>query len=119
MVIWELSGTGEDRQRKAIRLIGWALVALALYLLVQSTWVLATGFHAHHSLTGIAGRPLRNPAAWNHIATDAFARLGGDAQGLIQRRACHSRNETLLINTLFALPGSAALISRKATRGCR
>ncbi|WP_438295444.1 cation transporter [Streptomyces sp. HUAS TT7] len=54
VVIWELSGTGEDRQRRAMRLIGWAFVALALYLLVQSTWVLATGFHAHHSPAGIA-----------------------------------------------------------------
>ncbi|MFJ8802850.1 cation transporter [Streptomyces sp. NPDC102487] len=54
VVIWELSGTGEDRQRKAMRLIGWAFAALALYLLVQSTWALAVGFHAHHSPAGIA-----------------------------------------------------------------
>jgi divalent metal cation (Fe/Co/Zn/Cd) transporter len=54
VVIWELSGTGEDRQRRAMRLIGWAFAALALYLLVQSTWVLAAGFHAHHSPAGIA-----------------------------------------------------------------
>ncbi|MGW1868948.1 cation transporter [Streptomyces mauvecolor] len=54
VVIWELSGTGEDRQRRAMRLIGWAFVALALYLLVQSTWVLASGFRAHHSPAGIA-----------------------------------------------------------------
>jgi divalent metal cation (Fe/Co/Zn/Cd) transporter len=53
VVIWELSGTGEDRQRKALRLIGFAFVALAVYLLVQSTWVLATGFHAQHSLAGV------------------------------------------------------------------
>jgi divalent metal cation (Fe/Co/Zn/Cd) transporter len=54
VVIWELSGTGEDRQRKAMRLIGIAFIALAAYLLVQSTWVLAAGFHAHHSAVGIA-----------------------------------------------------------------
>ena len=54
VVIWELSGTGEDRQHKAMRMIGWAFAALALYLLVQSTWALATGFHAHHSPAGIA-----------------------------------------------------------------
>ena len=53
VVIWELSGTGEDRQRRAMRLIGWAFVALAIYLVVQSTWALAAGFHAHHSPTGI------------------------------------------------------------------
>jgi divalent metal cation (Fe/Co/Zn/Cd) transporter len=54
VVIWELSGTGELRQRRAIRLIGGAFVVLALYLLVQSTWVLAAGFHARHSPAGIA-----------------------------------------------------------------
>lgn len=54
VVIWELSGTGEDRQRRALRLIGCAFAALALYLLVQSGLVLATGFRPHHSALGIA-----------------------------------------------------------------
>lgn len=54
VVIWELSGTGENRQRRALRLIGSAFAVLALYLLVQSTWVLAAGFHARHSPAGIA-----------------------------------------------------------------
>lgn len=35
VVLWELSGTGEERQRRALRLIGSAFVALALYLLAQ------------------------------------------------------------------------------------
>ena len=34
-------------------LIGAAFVALAGYLLVQSTWVLVSGFRPHHSVTGI------------------------------------------------------------------
>ncbi len=54
VVIWELSGTGEPRQRRSLQLIGWAFVALAVYLAVQSTWVLATRFHPHHSWLGIA-----------------------------------------------------------------
>jgi divalent metal cation (Fe/Co/Zn/Cd) transporter len=53
VVIWELSGTGEDRQRRGLRLIGYAFAALAAYLLVQSTVVLATGYHPHHSVPGI------------------------------------------------------------------
>ena len=53
MVIWELSGTSEDRQRRGLRLIGYAFAALAVYLLVQSTVVLATGYHPGHSLLGI------------------------------------------------------------------
>ena len=53
VVIWELSGAGEDRQRRGLRLIGRAFAALAVYLLVQSTVVLAAGYHPRHSLPGI------------------------------------------------------------------
>ena len=53
VVLWELSGTGEDRQRRALRLIGGAFAALAAYLAVQSglVWRPAT---ARHSAPGIA-----------------------------------------------------------------
>lgn len=54
VVIWELSGTGEERQRRALRLIGAGFALLAAYLLVQSTWVLVSGFRPHHSPLGIA-----------------------------------------------------------------
>jgi divalent metal cation (Fe/Co/Zn/Cd) transporter len=54
VVIWELSGTGEDRQRRGLRLIGYAFTALACYLLIQSTLVLAAGYHPRHSVAGIA-----------------------------------------------------------------
>lgn len=54
VVIWELSGTGEERQRRALRMIGTGFAALAVYLLVQSGWLLAAGFHPHHSVLGIA-----------------------------------------------------------------
>ena len=53
VVIWELSGTGEQRQRRGLRLIGYAFAALAVYLLVPSTVVLASGYHPHHSVPGI------------------------------------------------------------------
>ena len=53
VVIWELSGTGEERQRRGLRLIGYAFAALAAYLLVQSTVVLAAGYHPRHSVLGI------------------------------------------------------------------
>ena len=54
VVIWELSGTGEERQRRGLRLIGYAFTALAVYLAVQSTVVLAAGYRPGHSLPGIA-----------------------------------------------------------------
>jgi divalent metal cation (Fe/Co/Zn/Cd) transporter len=54
VVVWELSGTGEDRRRRALRLIGAGFAVLAAYLLVQSTWVLVSGFRPHRSPLGIA-----------------------------------------------------------------
>ena len=53
VVIWELAGAGQLRQRRALRLIGYAFAALAAYLLAQSTLVLATGYHPRHSVIGI------------------------------------------------------------------
>jgi hypothetical protein len=38
VVVWELSGTGQARQRRALRMIGVGFALLAIYLLVQSTW---------------------------------------------------------------------------------
>jgi divalent metal cation (Fe/Co/Zn/Cd) transporter len=53
VVIWELSGAGAERQRRGLRLIGYAFAALAVYLAVQSTVVLAAGYHPRHSVLGI------------------------------------------------------------------
>jgi divalent metal cation (Fe/Co/Zn/Cd) transporter len=53
VVIWELSGTGEERQRRGLRLIGCAFAALAAYLLAQSTVVLVTSSHPRPSVPGI------------------------------------------------------------------
>jgi divalent metal cation (Fe/Co/Zn/Cd) transporter len=54
VVLWELSSAGEERQRRALRLIGAAFLALAAYLAVQSAIVLAAGYRPGHSAAGIA-----------------------------------------------------------------
>jgi divalent metal cation (Fe/Co/Zn/Cd) transporter len=54
VVLWDLSGTDEDRQRRALRLIGIAFIALAIYIAMQSTVVLVARFHPRHSPLGIA-----------------------------------------------------------------
>ena len=54
VVLWELSGTGVDRQRRALRLIAAAFLALATYLTIQTVVVLATGHHPRHSPLGIS-----------------------------------------------------------------
>jgi divalent metal cation (Fe/Co/Zn/Cd) transporter len=72
VVIWELSGTGKERQRRGLRLIGYAFAALAVYLLVQSTVVLARGYQPHHSVPGII---------WTAVtAAVMFALAAGKAQ---------------------------------------
>jgi divalent metal cation (Fe/Co/Zn/Cd) transporter len=74
VVLWELSGTGEARQRKALRFIGIAFVLLAAYIGVQSITILATGSHPHHSPLGIAWTALT--AAVMFALAAAKARTG-------------------------------------------
>jgi len=72
VVIWELSGTGAERQRRGLRLIGYAFAALAAYLLAQSTVVLVTGYHPRHSALGII---------WTSVTAAAmFALASGKAR---------------------------------------
>lgn len=52
VVVWELSGTGEQRQRRALRIIAAAFIALAAYLTVQSAAALLT---QHHPADGPGG----------------------------------------------------------------
>jgi len=54
VVLWELADVAHDRQRRAMRFIGGAFIALAAYLAIQSTVVLIMGFRPHHSPLGIA-----------------------------------------------------------------
>lgn len=54
VVVWELRKVNEDRQRRALRLIGTAFLILAAYIAIQSVAVLASGYHPHHSPIGIA-----------------------------------------------------------------
>lgn len=53
VVLWELADEDDERQHRAMRLIGIAFVGLATYLAVQSSLVLVAGFHPHHSPLGI------------------------------------------------------------------
>jgi len=72
VVLWELSGTGEERQRRALRLIGGASVILAASLAVQSAVVLAAGYRPGHSVLGIA---------WTAVTAAAmFALAAGKAR---------------------------------------
>ena len=96
VVIWELSGTGEDRQRRGLRLIGYAFAALSAYLLVQSTVVLATGYHPRHSVLGIA---------WTSVTAVAmFALAYGKARtgGALGNPVLQTEGRVTLIDGILA-----------------
>lgn len=75
VVVWELTGTGESRQHRALRLIGGAFALLAIYLLVQGAVVLVARHHAGHSIPGIVWTSLSSVAmfllAWGKARTGA------------------------------------------------
>lgn len=54
IVVWQLLGVNQYRERQALRLIGTAFFALALYILAQVTLTLLTGTHPATSMGGIA-----------------------------------------------------------------
>jgi len=96
VVIWELSGTGQRRQRRALRLIGYAFAALAGYLLVQSTVVLAAGYHPRHSALGIA---------WTAVTAAAMVALAaGKARTgrALDSRVLRTEGRVTLIDAILA-----------------
>ncbi len=131
VVLWELSGAGAARQRRALRLIGAAFAALAVYLAVQSTWVLVVGFRPRHSAAGIAwtaitaavmfalaygksrtGRALRNPV----LATEGRVTL---VDGILATAVLAG----LLLNAVAgwwqADPAAGYILVYYAVRECR
>jgi divalent metal cation (Fe/Co/Zn/Cd) transporter len=72
VMLWELSGSGEARQQRALRLIGGAFGALAGYLTVQLVLVLVAGYRPGPSGLGIT---------WTAVTAAAmFALAAGKAR---------------------------------------
>lgn len=108
VVVWELSGSGEDRQRRALRLIGFGFAALAGYLLIQSTLVLATGFRPHHSALGIG---------WTAITAAVMAGLAaGKARtgAALSNPVLKTEGRVTLIDALLATAVLAGLVLNSA-----
>jgi hypothetical protein len=80
VVVWELSGAGGERQRRGLRLIGYAFAALAVYLLVQSTVVLAAGDHPRQSLLGSVWTAVTAAVMFALAVANADFRTGGSGQ---------------------------------------
>ena len=104
VVIWELSGAGQARQRRALRLIGIAFAALAVYLLAQSTIVLAAGFRPHQSPAGIA---------WTAItAVVMFALAAGKTRtgAALDNPVLRTEGRVTLIDGILAIAVLAGLV---------
>jgi divalent metal cation (Fe/Co/Zn/Cd) transporter len=53
VVVWQLKGLEQGRESLALKLIGTAFIALAIYVLVQSVWTLLANAHPAPSPLGI------------------------------------------------------------------
>ena len=108
VVIWELSGTGEDRQRRGLRLIGYAFTALALYLLIQSTLALAAVYHPRHSVAGIV---------WTAVtAAVMFALAAGKARTgrALDNPVLRTEGRVTMIDGILAVAVLAGLVLNAA-----
>jgi divalent metal cation (Fe/Co/Zn/Cd) transporter len=54
VVVWELTGAPKHREALGLRLIGYAFVALAVYVTAQAAYTLIGGHHPGHTTLGIA-----------------------------------------------------------------
>jgi divalent metal cation (Fe/Co/Zn/Cd) transporter len=52
IVVWQIKGIDRNRERPALRLIGGAFFLLAVYVLVQAAYTLASGIHPAPSWSG-------------------------------------------------------------------
>jgi hypothetical protein len=111
VVVWELTGSSAERERRALRLIAWAFVTLALYLLIQSSYVLAVGHRARHSAAGIA---------WTAMTAGVMFGLACARRALelpLTTRCFAPRAESLLSTAFSPRPCSSASSSTPPSAG--
>ncbi len=53
VVVWQLKGVAENREARAMRYIGLAFFALAIYILAQSAYTLTSSTHPETSVLGL------------------------------------------------------------------
>ncbi len=96
VVVWQLRNIGHEREGTALRLIGGAFFALALYVAAQSTYTLITRSHPERSPLGMAWLAATLAAmlllAWGKLVT---GRQLGNAVLLTEARVT-------LVNALLA-----------------
>jgi divalent metal cation (Fe/Co/Zn/Cd) transporter len=104
VVLWELSGRGEERQRRALRLIGVAFAVLACYLALQSTIVLVARYHPRHSPLGIVWTALTGPVMF------ALAAGKGRTGSQLNNPVLRTEGKVTLVDGLLATAVLAGLV---------
>jgi divalent metal cation (Fe/Co/Zn/Cd) transporter len=96
VVVWELTGAGRDRERTALRLIGWSFLALSVYIAAQGTYVLAAGHHPGPSPLGIA---------WTSLTCAVMLALAAgkhDTGRRLENRVLLTEGRVTLVDALLA-----------------
>ena len=62
IVVWQLRGGGEERETRAVKLIGVTFFALAAYLAVEGLRDLIGQSRPEHSVPGLGGWPIATAA---------------------------------------------------------
>jgi len=75
VVVWELTGAPKQREALGLRLIGFAFLAVAVYVTVQAAVTLIGGHRPGHSVLGIVW------TAATCVVTFALARAKGASRG--------------------------------------
>lgn len=97
VVIWQLQDMqAVARERRALRIIGVAFLALAAYIAVQSSYVLVIRAHPHQSILGIVWLALTAAAMF---ALAAGKRVTGKALG---NRVLQTEAQVTVIDGLLA-----------------
>lgn len=97
VVVWQLQEMhAVERERRALRVIGFSFLLLALYIAAQSLYVLSTGLHPHDSLLGIAWLALTAVAMF---ALAAAKRATGRSLG---NRVLETEARVTVIDALLA-----------------
>ncbi len=110
VVVWQLNDADETRERRALRLMGAAFFALAIYVLVQSTYVLAVKVHPNPSPAGIAWLAL------TVVAMLALAYGKRDAGAKLENVVLATEARVTLIDAILAFAVLLGLVSN-ATLG--
>ena len=97
VVLWQLNGLREERERRALRLIGLSFFVLAAYISIEAVRDLIAGQHANESIVGIV------LAAISLVVMPSLDREASHRTRARFRDSCRRRAETMLCSYVSAV----------------